>query len=217
MRRHILNIVLNVKHLIKKNSILWCNECETKLFKENFSYWTSEIDLLDEFIKKTQLTNSVKENYLKLIPFDEFENIILLEEGGYSKVYLAFWNNGLYFGTMKGWINKRKSLSSKTGELKLWSDRVVARFEYKNINGADFMSGMKRFYLFSDSLSHSKNFRYNTLHSTRNIIKYWKIQWNLDPEIIEVAEIERKELVKSNDWILFNSYKILKLFILVEI
>ncbi|CAG8728428.1 15026_t:CDS:1, partial [Rhizophagus irregularis] len=50
--------------------------------------------------------------------------------------------------------------------------------------------------VFSDSLSHSKNFRYNTLHSTRNIIKYWKIQWNLDPEIIEVAEIERKELVK---------------------
>ncbi|PKC54097.1 hypothetical protein RhiirA1_477974 [Rhizophagus irregularis] len=104
--------------------------------------------------------------------------IILLEEGGF---YLASWNDGLYFGTMKGWINKvekhngdfiwkeedpnnvrefglqslslsdnkkkseglfkivnklknkRKSLSSKTGELKLWSDRVVARFEYKSL------------------------------------------------------------------------------------
>ncbi|PKY41705.1 kinase-like protein [Rhizophagus irregularis] len=215
------------KTTYKKNSILWCNECETKLFKENFSYWTSEIDLLDEFIKKTQLTNSVKENYLKLIPFDEFENIILLEEGGYSKVYLASWNNGLYFGTMKGWINevekhnddfiwkliydeapnnvrefglqslslpdnkkksegffkivnklknKRKSLSSKTEELKLWSDRVVARLEYeiternisfsfsdksttgsqyvvlkqlknsKNINGADFIRQLDSYY-----------------------------------------------------------------------
>ncbi|PKK62005.1 hypothetical protein RhiirC2_791009 [Rhizophagus irregularis] len=40
---------------------------------------------------------------------------------------------------------------------------------------------------------------------------------NLNPEIIEVAEIERKELVKSNDWILFNNYKILEAFILVEI
>jgi hypothetical protein len=168
-----------------KDSVLWCNECETKLFKENFGFWTSEIDLLDEFIKKTQLTNSFKENYIKLIPFDEFENIILLEEGGYSKVYLASWNNGLYFGTLKGWINevekhnddfiwkliyeeapnsvrefgiqsltlsdhkkkseglfkivnklknKRKSLSSKTEELKLWSDRVVARLEFEVID-----------------------------------------------------------------------------------
>ncbi|CAG8536818.1 6857_t:CDS:2, partial [Rhizophagus irregularis] len=149
------------------------------------------------------------------------------EEGGYSKVYLASWNNGLYFGTMKGWINevekhnddfiwkliydeapnnvrefglqslslpdnkkksegffkivnklknKRKSLSSKTEELKLWSDRVVARLEYeiternisfsfsdksttgsqyvvlkqlknsKNINGADFIRQLDSYY-----------------------------------------------------------------------
>ncbi|PKK59715.1 hypothetical protein RhiirC2_794431 [Rhizophagus irregularis] len=40
-----------------------------------------------------------------------------------------------------------------------------------------------------------------------DIIENWKIQWNLNPEIVEVAEIERKELVKSNDWILFDNYK----------
>ncbi|PKY35712.1 hypothetical protein RhiirB3_456947 [Rhizophagus irregularis] len=30
----------------------------------------------------------------------------IFKESGYSKVYLASWNNGLYFGTMKGWINE---------------------------------------------------------------------------------------------------------------
>jgi hypothetical protein len=40
-----------------------------------------------------------------------------------------------------------------------------------------------------------------------DIIENWKIQWNLNPEIIEIAEIERKELIKSNDWILFNNCK----------
>ena len=140
------------------------------------------IDLLDEFIKKTQLS-SFNEHYLKLIPFDEFENILLLEEGGFSKVFFASWNNGLNFGTIKGWINevekhhddfiwkliyeeapdnvrefgvqtlstnikkksegiykivnklknKRKSLSSKTEELKLWSDRVLTRLEFEVI------------------------------------------------------------------------------------
>ncbi|CAB4409917.1 unnamed protein product [Rhizophagus irregularis] len=67
--------------------------------------------------------------------------------------WLSRFFDGLYFGTMKGWINevekhngllfkivnklknKRKSLSSKTGELKLWSDRVVARLEYKITEG----------------------------------------------------------------------------------
>src|SRR3954447_24567608 len=73
------------------NSILWCNECEMKSFQENFGNWTSGIDRLDEFIKKTQLTSASKEDedYLKFIPFKEFENILLLEEGGFSKVYLA--------------------------------------------------------------------------------------------------------------------------------
>jgi len=40
-----------------------------------------------------------------------------------------------------------------------------------------------------------------------NIIENWKIQWSLNSELIEKAEIERKELVNSNDWILFNDYK----------
>jgi hypothetical protein len=160
------------------DSILWCNECEMKSFQENFGNWSSGIDVLDEFIKKTQLTSTSEEDYLKFIPFKEFENILLLEEGGFSKVYFASWNNGPYFGTMKGWINevekhhddfiwkliyeeapsyvrefgvqalsgikkkpegfykivsklrsKRKSLSSKIEDLKLWCDRVLARLE----------------------------------------------------------------------------------------
>ncbi|PKC57284.1 hypothetical protein RhiirA1_541680 [Rhizophagus irregularis] len=99
-------------------------------FKKNLVLWYNE-HLLDEFIKKIQLTNSIKKNYLKLIPFDEFEIcIILLEKGGYSKVYLASWNNGLYFEAPN---NVREfGLQSKKN---LKSDRVVARLEYDITEG----------------------------------------------------------------------------------
>ncbi|RIA82127.1 kinase-like domain-containing protein [Glomus cerebriforme] len=40
-----------------------------------------------------------------------------------------------------------------------------------------------------------------------DIIENWNLHWNLNLDLIENAEIERKELVKSNDWILFNDYK----------
>ncbi|CAG8721814.1 5845_t:CDS:2 [Rhizophagus irregularis] len=37
------------------------------------------------------------------------------EEGGYSKVYLASWNDGLYFGTMKVWINEKLVMQYASG------------------------------------------------------------------------------------------------------
>src|SRR5438105_1987299 len=57
------------KALYATDSILWCNECEKISFQENFGNWTSEIDVLDEFIKKTQLKSTSEEDYLKFIPF----------------------------------------------------------------------------------------------------------------------------------------------------
>ncbi|PKC00242.1 hypothetical protein RhiirA5_505298 [Rhizophagus irregularis] len=275
-------------------------------FKKNLVLWYNE-HLLDEFIKKIQLTNSIKKNYLKLIPFDEFEIcIILLEKGGYSKVYLASWNDGLYFEAPN---NVREfGLQSKKN---LKSDRVVARLEYditegnisfsfsdKSTTGSQcvvlkqlknsimelILYVSKKFYgiiipitpeilsnignddekeeiytkasdVYSFAMimweltsgqqsfvhfSHDENLIKEIINGLRpeiikgtpksyldlmikcwdnsplnrpnineiiEIIENWKIQWNLNPEIIEVAEIERKELVKSNDWILFNNYK----------
>ncbi|CAB4404390.1 unnamed protein product [Rhizophagus irregularis] len=73
----------------------------------------------------------------------------------------------------------RKSLSSKTEELKLWSDRVVARLEYENINGADFIRQLDSYY---------------TVMSSEKSPKLYGISW--DPEtndyilVMQYAEID---------------------------
>jgi hypothetical protein len=47
------------------------------------------------------------------------------------------------------------------------------------------------------------------------LLKIGKFNWNLNSEIIEIAEIEREGSVKSKDWILFNKNP--EAFILAEI
>ncbi|CAI2169941.1 16883_t:CDS:10 [Funneliformis geosporum] len=51
-------------------------------------------------------------NYLRILPNEPMPSSFPLLPSeccfrcGYSKVYLASWNNGPYFGTMKGWMNE---------------------------------------------------------------------------------------------------------------
>ena len=78
----------------------WCKECVPSCLIEGWSSGNSEID---EFIKDT--IYNAKGNYdyyisgycplyLEWVPFDRFEDIKPIGEGGFAKVYSAKWIDG---------------------------------------------------------------------------------------------------------------------------
>ena len=91
-----LNIV-NIDHencYDPYNDKPWCKECVPRCIIER---WTSENTKIDEFIKDT-IYNAKISGYhplfLEWVPFDRFEDIKQIGEGGFSKVYSATWIDG---------------------------------------------------------------------------------------------------------------------------
>jgi hypothetical protein len=72
----------------------WCQPCNAKRFKDNFINWTSGNKDIDEFIKQSQLNAVYYRNCLEWIPFEKFQNITYIAEGGFSKIYSAEWSEG---------------------------------------------------------------------------------------------------------------------------
>ena len=73
---------------------LWCKECVPSCIIEG---WTSENSEIDEFIKDT-IYNAKNSGgfplFLEWVPFDRFEDIKQIGEGGFAKVYSAKWIDG---------------------------------------------------------------------------------------------------------------------------
>src|SRR5436190_1667772 len=74
-----------------ENNKLWCKECVPSCIIEG---WTSGNSEIDNFIKDT--IYNTRRSHLKLewVPFDRFENIKQIGEGGFAKVYSAKWIDG---------------------------------------------------------------------------------------------------------------------------
>ena len=94
-----VNIINHENCYKPKNKKLWCKECVPCCIIEG---WTSENIEIDEFIKDT--IYNAKLNYyddskyyplfLEWVPFDRFEDIKQIGEGGFAKVYSATWIDG---------------------------------------------------------------------------------------------------------------------------
>ena len=75
----------------------WCKECVPRCIVEG---WTSENHDIDEFIKDTIYNakylhgNNSYTFFLEWVPFDRFEDIKQIGEGGFAKVYSATWIDG---------------------------------------------------------------------------------------------------------------------------
>src|SRR3954463_4989815 len=73
---------------------LWCKECVPSCIIEG---WTSGNSEIDKFIKDT-IYNAQEYGgcplFLKWVPFDRFEEIKQIGEGGFAKVYSAKWIDG---------------------------------------------------------------------------------------------------------------------------
>ncbi|POG64798.1 kinase-like domain-containing protein [Rhizophagus irregularis DAOM 181602=DAOM 197198] len=72
----------------------WCQSCNAKRFKDNFKNWTSGNKDIDEFIQQSQLNAVYNKKYLEWIPFEKFQNITYIAEGGFGKIYSAEWPEG---------------------------------------------------------------------------------------------------------------------------
>src|SRR5436305_7730517 len=102
-----LNLVTN-DH---KNCNPWCKECVPSCLIEG---WTSGNSEIDHFIKDT--IYNAKGNYcplfLEWVPFDRFEDIKQIGEGGFAKVYSAKWIDGRskYYKRNGSWQNHEPKL-----------------------------------------------------------------------------------------------------------
>src|SRR5579859_5916617 len=99
-----LNISGKVNH---ENCRPWCKECVPRELVE----WTSGNHDIDEFIKDTIYNAKYYYGccplFLEWVPFDRFEDVKQIGEGGFAKVYSATWIDG------KAKYNKRDDGSWK--------------------------------------------------------------------------------------------------------
>ena len=76
---------------------LWCKICDPRCMIEG---WSSGNPDIDKFIKDT-IYNKTYGDYhgrylfLEWVPFDRFEDIKQIGEGGFAKVYSATWIDGI--------------------------------------------------------------------------------------------------------------------------
>ncbi|CAB4439061.1 unnamed protein product [Rhizophagus irregularis] len=96
----------------------WCQFCNSKRLQENFENWTSENKEIDELLQYSQLNAVYYTKCLEWIPFENFQNVTYIDEGGFGKIYAADWHDGYiecWSIESQKWIrssNKRVALKS---------------------------------------------------------------------------------------------------------
>src|SRR5436305_14773328 len=70
----------------------WCNKCDPgKFLKEGK---TSGIPEIDNLIYESQLKTEHYDENLEWIPYDRFQDIKSIGEGGFANIYSATWLDG---------------------------------------------------------------------------------------------------------------------------
>jgi hypothetical protein len=73
----------------------WCKICQINDLKNNFTNWTSNDEIIDNFVRDMQLTiNDLSDIVFEWIPYGQFDNIEEISKGGDVTVYSAIWKNG---------------------------------------------------------------------------------------------------------------------------
>src|SRR5436190_16720705 len=72
---------------------LWCKKCDPRHVIEG---WTSGNHDIDKFIKDTiyEARGYIHSKFIEWVPFDRFEDIKQIGEGGFAKVYSTTWTDG---------------------------------------------------------------------------------------------------------------------------
>jgi len=75
----------------------WCQQCNSKLFRQEFLKWTSKNEFIDKFIQESQINAKNIFEVLEWIPYDRLKSINYYDKGGFSEIYKAFWLDGPIF------------------------------------------------------------------------------------------------------------------------
>src|SRR5688572_30153693 len=77
----------------------WCKPCQINNFKKKFINWASENKMIDDFIQEMQLKIDKQNDIIfEWIPYNQFNDIKEIGEGGFATVYSAIWKDGpLYY------------------------------------------------------------------------------------------------------------------------
>ncbi|CAG8435860.1 674_t:CDS:2 [Funneliformis caledonium] len=78
----------------KFNTFMWCDSCQKQEFENNFKNWTSENDEIDSFIQQTQLKAIDFDQFIQWMPFEGFDILGKVGQGGFATVYEAIWCDG---------------------------------------------------------------------------------------------------------------------------
>ena len=116
----------------------WCKECVPSFLIEG---WSSGNSVIDEFIKDTIYNAKQCYDYdcdyncpifLEWVPFDRFEDIKQIGEGGFAKVYSAKWIDGKAKYIKKGGTWKKLDTKPITVALKKLNGSQNMSSEYLN-------------------------------------------------------------------------------------
>ena len=102
---------------IQKHKFRKCNECNKRrkpseennqfcrncyIIKTVFRQKLSGNKIIDEFIRHTQINLAKEDGKMEFIPYEQFQSIEFIAEGGFSKIYKAIWIDGpLNYGLSK--------------------------------------------------------------------------------------------------------------------
>ncbi|GBB98038.1 hypothetical protein RclHR1_03120023 [Rhizophagus clarus] len=73
---------------------MWCDSCQIQEFENNFKNWTGENEEIDSFIQQTQLKAKDFDQFIQWMPYEGFDSIKKIGQGGFSTVYEAIWRDG---------------------------------------------------------------------------------------------------------------------------
>ncbi|RHZ85018.1 hypothetical protein Glove_73g37 [Diversispora epigaea] len=91
----------NINNYIKNE---YCNSCTKEHFSREFRTWSSGNDEIDKFIQESQTSNyQIFDRYkLQWMPYDYFEDIRHIADGGYGSVYSAILKDTKYWRNADG-------------------------------------------------------------------------------------------------------------------
>ncbi|CAG8529453.1 16056_t:CDS:2 [Acaulospora morrowiae] len=126
-----------------KTGSLWCNTCNAKKLKDEFSNWTSGNSEIDDYIQESQLKSKNSDEFIEWIPFERFKDVEFIASGGFGSVFKATWIDGyidFWSNTDRKWKRNKKglavclkSLHNSTNNIKGFLEEVDSQVRLRKI------------------------------------------------------------------------------------
>ena len=128
----------------------WCQDCNSKIFQQEFSKWTSGNEHIDEFIQDAQLKARNRHEVIEQIPYERLRNIQYLAKGGFSIIYNAIWLDGYIYR----WDNENKQWKRSSA---LFGNKVYENAKNKDIKSPLDENEAYGYHVVLKSLNNSSN------------------------------------------------------------